>query len=62
MKKYFCWMVKILAALAMLGAVIYAAVAYWDKIMELVCKVKSAISGSDCDCCMEDVDFADWEE
>ena len=62
MKKFFCWMVKILAALAMLGAVIYAAVAYWDKIMELVCKVKSAISGTDCDCSMEDVDFADWEE
>ena len=50
MKKFFCWMVKILAVLAMLGAVIYAAVAYWDKIMELVCKVKSLISGKDCDC------------
>ena len=62
MKKFFCWMVKILAVLAMLGAVIYAAVAYWDKIMELVCKVKSLVSGKDCDCSMEDVDFADWEE
>lgn len=62
MKKFFCGIIKFLAVMAMLGAVIYAVVAYWDKIMELVCKVKSLISGKDCDCSMEDVDFADWEE
>ena len=53
--------VKFLAVLAVLGAVVYAVVAYWDKIMELVCKVKGLISGK-CDDCMEDVEFADWEE
>ena len=46
---------------AVLGAVIYAVVAYWDKVMELVCKMKSLVSGrSDDD--MEDMEFADWEE
>ena len=62
MKKYFFLIVKMLAALAALGAVIYAVVAYWDKIIELLCKGKSMISGCDDDCAMEDVDFADWEE
>ena len=61
MKKFFCGIVKFLAVLAVLGAVVYAVVAYWDKIMELVCKVKGLISGK-CDDCMEDVEFADWEE
>lgn len=60
MKKFFSAMIKLLAVLAVLGAVIYAIVAYWDKVMELVCKVKGMMSGSDDD--MEDVDFADWEE
>ncbi len=62
MKKFFCGMVKFLTVLAALGAVIYAVVAYWDKIMELVCKVRGLASGDECDCAMEDVDFADWEE
>ena len=61
MKKFFCGIVKFLAVLAVLGAVVYAVVAYWDKIMELVCKVNGLISGK-CDDCMEDVEFADWEE
>ena len=59
MKKFFCWMVKILAVLAMLGAVIYAAVAYWDKIMELVCKVKSSVEGRKFCGCDESEDYAD---
>ena len=63
MKKFFCWMVKILAALAMLGAVIYAAVAYWDKIMELLCKLKGMLGCKDSCCCCDDEseDYADWE-
>ena len=45
MKKFFCGIVKFLAVLAVLGAVVYAVVAYWDKIMELVCKVKGLLAG-----------------
>ena len=59
MKKFFCAMIKVLAVLAMLGAVIYAVVAYWDKVMELVCKVKGLVSGDKDEC--EEVEFADWE-
>ena len=36
MKKFFCGIVKFLAVLAVLGAVVYAVVAYLDKLMELV--------------------------
>ncbi|WP_297196769.1 hypothetical protein [uncultured Flavonifractor sp.] len=61
MKSFFSAIIKLLAVLAVLGAVIYAVVAYWDKVMELVCKMKSLVSGrSDDD--MEDMEFADWEE
>lgn len=61
MKSFFSAIIKLLAVLAVLGAVIYAVVAYWDKVMELVCKMKSLVSGrSDDD--LEDVEFADWEE
>ena len=61
MKSFFTAIIKLLAVLAVLGAVIYAVVAYWDKVMELVCKMKSLVSGrSDDD--MEDMEFADWEE
>lgn len=61
MKSFFSAIIKFLAVLAVLGAVIYAVVAYWDKVMELVCKMKSLVSGrSDDD--MEDMEFADWEE
>ena len=61
MKSFFSAIIKLLAVLAVLGAVIYAVVAYWDKVMELVCKMKSLVSGrSDDD--MEDMEFSDWEE
>ena len=61
MKSFFSAIIKLLAVRAVLGAVIYAVVAYWDKVMELVCKMKSLVSGrSDDD--MEDMEFADWEE
>ena len=60
MKKFFCGILKFLAVLAVLGAVIYAVVAYWDKLMELVCKVKGLFAGDKDDC--EEVEFADWEE
>ena len=61
MKSFFSAIIKLLAVLAVLGAVIYAVVAYWDKVMELVCKMKSLVSGrSDDD--MEDMEFAGWEE
>ena len=61
MKSFFSAIIKLLAVLAVLGAVIYAVVAYWDKVMELVCKMKSLVSGrSDDD--LEDMEFAHWEE
>ena len=50
MKKFFCGIVKFLAVLAVLGAVVYAVVAYWDKLMELVCKVKGLTTGTGADC------------
>lgn len=61
MKSFFSAIIKLLAVLAVLGAVIYAVVAYWDKVMELVCKMKSLVSGHGDDD-MEDMEFADWEE
>ena len=45
MKKFFCGIVKFLAVLAVLGAVVYAVVAYWDKIMELVCRGRAVTPG-----------------
>lgn len=62
MKKFFCGLVKVLTVLTVVGAALYAVVTYWDKLMELGCKVKRLVSGRDDDFDMEDVDFADWEE
>ena len=63
MKKFICGLLKLAAVLAVLGALLYAAVLYWDKIMELFCKAKSLVSrGEDCCCADEFSDYADWEE
>ena len=43
MKKLLCALVKLFAVLAMLGALAYAAVIYWDKVMELVCRIKGLL-------------------
>ena len=60
MKKLICALVKLVAALAVISALLYAAVLYWDKIMELLCKVKSALSEKRFCCCDEESeDYAD---
>lgn len=67
MKKLLCALVKLFAVLAMLGALAYAAVIYWDKVMELVCRIKGLLcrDGEGCCCCCdadETADYADWDE
>ena len=65
MKKFFCGLVKVLTTLAVLGAMLYAVVTYWDKIMEFVAKIKCMLPcrGDECSCCepLESDDYADWE-
>jgi len=63
MKKLICVLAKLFALLAVLGALVYAAVLYWDKIMELVCKLKGMLGCKDSCCCCADEseDYADWE-
>ena len=64
MKKLLCMLVKLFAMLAVLGALAYAAVLYWDKVMELVCRIKGLLC-HECSCCCEADeadDFADWDE
>ena len=40
MKKLFGALVKLFSLLAVLGALLYAAVLYWDKIMAVVAKLR----------------------
>ena len=62
MSKLISGLAKLFVLLAVLGALAYAAVLYWDKIMELLCKVKSALSEKRFCCCDEESeDYADWE-
>lgn len=62
MRKLICSLAKLFALLAALGALVYAAVLYWDKIMELLCKLKGMVGGKDSCCCGdESSDYADWE-
>ena len=62
MNKLISALAKLFVLLAVLGALAYAAVLYWDKIMELVCKVKGSINGK-VFCCSscgdESEDYAD---
>ena len=59
MKKLICCLAKLFALLAVLGALVYAAVLYWDKIMELLCKVKGRLNGEAFCACDEAEDYAD---
>ena len=62
MKKLICSLAKLFALLAVLGALVYAAVLYWDKIMELLCKLKGMLGGKESCCCGDEcADYADWE-
>ena len=45
MKKLFGALVKLFSLLAVLGALLYAAVLYWDKIMAVVAKLRGMLPG-----------------
>ena len=63
MKKMIRTTIALVAALATLGALVYVAVLYWDKVMELVCKVKNLLLCRKDSCCSTDdaPDYVDWE-
>ena len=45
MKKLVGALVKLFSLLAVLGALLYAAVLYWDKIMAVVAKLRGMLPG-----------------
>ena len=59
MSKLIASLAKLFVLLAVLGALVCTAVLYWDKIMELVCKVKSSVEGRKFCGCDESEDYAD---
>ena len=60
MNKLISGLAKLFVLLAVLGALAYAAVLYWDKIMELLCKVRSLLGEKKFCCCDEETaDYAD---
>ena len=64
MKKLFGALVKLFSLLAVLGALLYAAVLYWDKIMAVVAKLKTMLPDAlkvRADGDAEAEDYADWE-
>ena len=64
MKKLICALVKLVAALAVISALLYAAVLYWDKIMAVVARIKTMLPDAlkvRADGDVEAEDYADWE-
>ena len=64
MKKLICALVKLVAALAVISALLYAAVLYWDKIMAVVARIKTMLPDAlkmRADGDAEAEDYADWE-
>ena len=64
MKKLFGALVKLFSLLAVLGALLYAAVLYWDKIMAVVARIKTMLPDAlkvRADGDAEAEDYADWE-
>ena len=59
MSKLISSLAKLFVLLAVLGALVYTAVLYWDKIMELLCKVKGRMNGEAFCACDEAEDYAD---
>ena len=59
MSKLISSLAKLFVLLAVLGALAYAAVLYWDKIMELVCKAKNGLNRIPFCSCDEADDYAD---
>ena len=63
MKKFLCFMLKLMAVLAVLGAAAYAVVAYWDKITELYAQVQErVIELAKSRTAAEAADYQDWDE
>lgn len=54
---------KLFSLLAVLGALLYAAVLYWDKIMAVVAKLRGMLPGLSTAAVddSEAEDYADWE-
>ena len=64
MKKLICALVKLVAALAVISALLYAAVLYWDKIMAVVARIKTMLPDAlkvRADGDAEAEDYADWD-
>lgn len=64
MKKLICALAKLVAALAVVSALLYAAVLYWDKIMAVVAKLKTMLPDAlkvRTEDDAEAEDYADWE-
>lgn len=64
MGKFLSGLLQLVAIVAAIGAAIYAAVTYWDKITELFGKAKeTVVSVKDgCYTNAEFDDYADWDE
>ena len=64
MNKLISALAKLFVLLAVLGALAYAAVLYWDKIMAVVAKIKTMLPDAlkvRADDDAEAEDYADWE-
>ena len=63
MKKFFAGVIKFLTVMAVLGAMLYAVVLYWDKIVDFFDRVKALCAEKKrCCCSSEKDDYADWDE
>ncbi len=63
MKKFICFVLKMMAVVAVVGAAALAVVAYWDKITEIIEKIRSSVH-VERGCCSssEFDDYQDWQE
>ena len=64
MKKFLGFLLKLAAAFMVMSAVVFAVVAYWDKITSSLCCLKDKLSEKGECCChpSEFDDYADWDE
>lgn len=63
MKKFLCFVLKMMAVLAVVGAAALAVVAYWDKITEIWVRVRDRVKERVGDSSTpEFADYQDWEQ
>lgn len=63
MKKFICFVLKMMAVLAVVGAAALAVVAYWDKITEIFARVQARVKERTAGCrTSEFADYQDWEQ